>query len=291
MSARCLVFSIDDAYQVPFQVFFQSLVNTNSLPAETPVFILHTELLSNQTICILQEFVGKLGFQVRFLNPSPFIMPNLSLLKVSRHVSEATFYRLFIADILPADIHEAVYMDADMLAVRSAESLFSVPITNLIGAVDHFNPYDAVRLWGADACSYFQAGVLMIPVEEWRNRNLSTTFLSILRHQVDKIKWWDQDVLNIALAKSWQRIDLWLNVHSVVTTLFSQNDIETNTKIYHFCGSEKPWNSHYCKSFAPEWDRVFKQVYGKEFDRRGLRPSIYRRVKEKLRRVLQSLRS
>jgi lipopolysaccharide biosynthesis glycosyltransferase len=233
--------------------------------------------------------VGKLGFQVRFLNPTPFIKPHLSLLKVSCHVSEATFYRLFIADILPADIHEAVYMDADMLAVRSAESLFSVPITNLIGAVDHFNPYDAVRLWGADACSYFQAGVLMIPVEEWRKRNLSSTFLSILRHQEAKIKWWDQDVLNIALAESWQRIDLWLNVHGVLPKLFSHEDIMKNTKIYHFCGSEKPWNSYEFTSFVLAWDSVFKDVYGKEFNRQGLRPPFHQKLKERVRRVLQSL--
>ena len=55
------LFCIDDAYLMPFPVFFHSLEATASIPRTTSLFILHTADLSIASISTLQAFLGRYG--------------------------------------------------------------------------------------------------------------------------------------------------------------------------------------------------------------------------------------
>ena len=46
--------------------------------------------------------------------------PNLS----KKHVSEATYYRLFISDYLPDNLEEVIYIDSDVYCLSAPDNIF-----------------------------------------------------------------------------------------------------------------------------------------------------------------------
>ena len=270
MNSAC-VFCIDDAYVMPFQVFFHSQEATGSIPASTSLFILHAAALSSESIEMLQAFLGRYGRVASFVDATALIPEDLPIHQ-GDHVSPATFYRLFIAEILPPNIDQAVYLDADMLALRSIAPLFNEPVQDLVAAVDHCSPADGVRLWGERGGTYFQAGVLVIPLQTWREQNILQRFLDVMANEQDRIQWWDQDVLNIALRDSWQRLPIWCNVCEAVHRALPLPLIEAQAALIHYSGSSKPWNAYNPSPFTAKWDLGHEAAFRQPFSRKALRP-------------------
>lgn len=265
------VFSIDDAYVMPFQVFFHSLEATSSIPAGIPIFILHTGSLSSYSIQELKAFLSRTGRFASFVDATSLIPADLPI-RPGDHVSPATFYRLFIAEILPAEIEQAVYLDADMLALRSIAPLFQEPVQGLVAAADHLAPSNQIRLWGERGGNYFQAGVLVIPLHSWREQGILQRFLEVMANEQEHIQWWDQDVLNIALRDRWQRLPIWCNVCEAVYKALPPPLIEAQAALIHYSGSRKPWNAYNPSPFTAHWDQGYEAAFGKPFDREALRP-------------------
>jgi lipopolysaccharide biosynthesis glycosyltransferase len=289
---RAIVFSIDDAYVMPFKVLWNSLMKTESIPAETPIFILHEDALSGDSICDLTAFFAKYHRGCVFLNAQEFVPGDVPL---SHHISKATYYRLFIASILPDTISSVVYLDSDAVVVRSVRGLFELNLTQPIAAADHFSPGNAFRLWGDQSGTYFQAGVLVIDLNAWRSLGYEEVFGSILRNESARILWWDQDVLNIAFRDQWQRLPVWFNVCNQVRTELDAETILSHARFVHLDGSVKPWKFCVGGSHASQWYEAYKQCFGHPFNKRAIQPSLWRRlgswVKRSLKYSLQELNS
>jgi lipopolysaccharide biosynthesis glycosyltransferase len=289
LKAAC-VFSIDDAYVTPFKVFFHSLEATCSLPKDIAIYILHTDSLSQHSIGLLLSFLSNYNREPIFLDASHHVPDNLPI-KDTDHVSTATFYRLFIANILPHDVDLAVYLDADMLALRSADFLFSRPVSNLVAAVDHCTPINGLRLWGDCGGEYFQAGVLVIPLKKWRDHHLAERFLRVINDERDRIQWWDQDVLNLALSGEFTRLPIWFNVCDSVVETLPHEELDQNAIIIHFSGNSKPWSWYHPSPYTDQWDAAYKEVFGVAFDRSSLKPHrkrVYKQIIHKLRAALST---
>ena len=287
MNSAC-VFCIDDAYVMPFQVFFHSLEATSSIPASTPIFILHTAALSSESIVTLQVFLGRYGRSASFLDATALIPEDLPI-RPGDHVSPATFYRLFIAEILPSDIEQAVYLDADMFALRSIAHLFDEPVQELVAAADHCSPTDEFRIWGERGGTYFQAGVLVIPLRLWREQVILQQFLKVMANEQERIQWWDQDVLNIALEDRWQRLSIWCNVCASVHKALPLPLIESNVALIHYDGRSKPWNAYNPSPFTGHWDQGYKAAFLQPFNRKALRPALRSRFKTAVRSRISGL--
>jgi lipopolysaccharide biosynthesis glycosyltransferase len=287
MKSAC-IFCIDDAYVMPFQVFFHSLEATDSIPASAYLFILHTAALSSESIDSLQAFLDRYGRSASFLDATALIPEDLPI-RPGDHVSPATFYRLFIAEILPAEIEQAVYLDADMLALRSIAPLFEEPVQALVAAADHCSPDDEVRLWGERGGTYFQAGVLVIPLQKWREQAILQRFLKVIANEQERIRWWDQDVLNIALRDNWQRLPIWCNVCEAIHRALPVHLIETQATVIHYSGNSKPWNTYNPSPFIANWDQSYQAALLQPFNRKALRPSLRSRFKTAIRSRIAGL--
>ena len=270
MSSAC-VFSIDDAYVMPFQVFFHSLEATDSIPENISIFILHTSALCPESIDTLQTFLFCYGRKASFVDATALIPPDLPI-RPGDHVSPATFYRLFISEILPSDIQQAVYLDADMLALRSISPLFHEPVRELVAAADHCSPDIEIGLWGELGGTYFQAGLLVIPLNAWREQRILDRFLHVMANEQERIKWWDQDVLNIALRNCWQRLPIWYNVCEAVHLALPLSLIEPHACLIHYSGSCKPWNTYDPSPFTAHWDQAYEAAFKHPFNREALLP-------------------
>lgn len=271
---RALVFSIDDAYVMPFKVLWHSLMKTESVPHEVPVFILHAETLSQDSIEDIAGFLRHYGRIATFKDARTFVPDDVPL---SHHISKATYYRLFVASILSEEITSVLYLDSDAVVIRSIRKLFELPMINPIAAADHMSPGNAFRLWGGFVGNYFQAGVMLADLSYWRVNQLEKSFKKILTYERDRILWWDQDVLNIAFENDWQRLPIWYNLCRQARSEIPEAAARENGCFLHLDGSGKPWKFHSKDWVTDVWYALYLETFGTEFDKKSIQRPLWKR--------------
>jgi lipopolysaccharide biosynthesis glycosyltransferase len=281
---RALVFSIDDAYVMPFKVLWHSMMKTESIPDEVPVFILHAETLSPHSIRNVSEFLKKYGRAAAFKDTRSFVPDDILL---SHHISKASYYRLFAASTLPEEITSMVYLDIDAVVIRSIRELFDLKLTRPLAAADHMIPRAAFRLWGDLGGNYFQAGVLLADLGHWRTNQLEDKFKKILAEERDRIIWWDQDVLNIAFENNWQRLPVWYNLSGHARKEITEVASRENGRFLHYTGISKPWNSFSKDWLAEHWYALYLETFGKKFDTKSIQHPIWKRFLSASKRILK----
>ena len=156
---RAIIFSVDDAFVLPFKVLFNSLAQTDSLPSQATVFILHESALSQQSIDHLAVFFEGYDVVAHFRDVEEHLPDNLPL-DASAHVSKAAFYRLFVAKVLPDTFSSALYLDSDAVAVRSMRPLLELELTAPIAAVGTLTqPVLRIKSWQDTAPGHLVAPV------------------------------------------------------------------------------------------------------------------------------------
>jgi lipopolysaccharide biosynthesis glycosyltransferase len=271
MKCAC-IFSLDDAYVVPFMVFFHSLIGTDSVPESTPLYFLHTSSLNLESQNTLSGHLARYNRTATFLDVSLSVPSDLPIWKGS-YYSLANYFRLFIADILPPDLTHAVYLDSDMIAIRCVNELFEYKYPTPIAAVDQLSPWQSVRMWGDAGGSYFQTGVMLASLTHWRENHLSSLFISIINENRDRLLCVDQDVLNIAFRNNWTPLPIGFNVEVEAIKSLSAEWLSNNVRIAHFSGPDKPWNT-YDRPYVSYWDQAYKDVFGVSFNRDQFKPSF-----------------
>jgi lipopolysaccharide biosynthesis glycosyltransferase len=128
--------------------------------------------------------------------------------------AEATLYRLRLEALLPADVERVIYLDTDLVVLDSLAALWSLGTAahTTLAVQSARNPWICAAgglswkdLGLAPDLPYFNAGVLVIPLDDWRGAQVSERALELMRHQ--QIPLGDQGALNAALAGNWERID------------------------------------------------------------------------------------
>lgn len=138
--------------------------------------------------------------------------------------SFSTYYRLMIDRILPKDVKYAAYLDIDMLVLSDIRELFNNHKLEgkVLGAVvdpgvgncdEDPLPYINVEFKDKSQASihipkstYFNAGLLLINLEEWRDQNIGPKCLELAPKI--KPKYHDQDLLNYICLGHVQLLDL-----------------------------------------------------------------------------------
>ena len=194
---------------------------------------------------LLQSYSRRPGAELNFV---PFRWPegcDAPALEGSR----LTYARLFI----PEFVHEecCLYIDADTVVRRDPCELFELakvtPDAPVIAARNYpVSGYhaqlgrqsaqlvDGVR---PDA-PYFNAGVLMINLELWRQRDVARRCLELAsKHQFISH---DQDALNVFFHNQWSELpDRW-NYQ-----LYERTEFPATAALLHYSGRNKPWASGY----------------------------------------------
>lgn len=283
IKSRAIVFAIDSNYIVPFEVAFFSLVYRGKIEASVPIFILYEKgRLSVSDQNKVKRFGDCLGYQFRYIDCTN-CLPKTLPIKSQDHVSQATFYRLFASSILPDDIDTVLYLDCDIVVTQSLAYLMQVPLNSPVAAVDHFSPSNEFRLWGEKGGCYFNAGVTLFDLKWMRDNNQEEQFSQILKTEFDRIRWWDQDVLNIAFQDNWQRLPIWYNVSSCAMNFLLQDEVYEQACLMHFDGSHKPWDPLNERNYRDIWLDAYQATYGIKF------PSLS--FSQKLRKICKKGRS
>ena len=91
-----------------------------------------------------------------------------------------------------------------------------------------------------DIRKYFNAGVMFINLNRWRNSDVPNKSVEIINNMGSELKYWDQDILNQIFNEDLYKVENELNFIL---------DIQDNLKVpqevifIHYAGSFKPWTT------------------------------------------------
>lgn len=174
-----------------------------------------------------------------------------------QYISNTTWCRLFIQDILPQEIGKVLYLDGDIVVVGDIRPLWNTDLNGkLVAAVsDEINGYDEYyhRYGFPEDYVYFNAGVLLINLKEWRDSDVKSKALNYLaKSDRPTLENADQDLLNIVCAGKTVNLPLRYNLQDALCRnkiLHIRKEVEAilddeirQGVIFHFSCPKKPWS-------------------------------------------------
>lgn len=200
----------------------------------------------------LKAFFFRVGYRFQFYSVDHASIKNAP---VNDHINLSTYNRIFLSSLISSEIHELIYLDSDVLIVDKIDPLLNCDVSDFfLAAVIEIIPVsDKRRLGFEEDDKYFNAGILKINLKKWRENDLQSTLVEFIKNNPEKIKYWDQDVLNYCLKGKWKQIDRIFNVthfffypNIYPPSYFGMNEDEyseilDNPAIIHFTSHQKPW--------------------------------------------------
>lgn len=166
------------------------------------------------------------------------------------HVSPMTYSKLIAMEYIPASYAKCLMIDSDLLIVGAMDSLLSLELGEVaIGAVaDFMLPEQSGNRMGLkNPTSYFNCGVILVDIPNWRKIAPLSILPSIIEQSSSKIRYGDQDILNLIFEKSYLPLDYKYN-HMLMVDLSgvipNHRLGEERPVILHFPGQIKPWHEY-----------------------------------------------
>mgnify|MGYP001809759196 CR=1 FL=1 len=161
------------------------------------------------------------------------------------------YLRLWVDDFFPEnDVDKVLYLDADTINVNPLSPLFSIDLgSHLFGAVTIPGATSQWRCGLPPSAEYFNSGVLLFNLPEWRKENPRQTIINFLNHYSSIAFNPDQDALNgcfsmrrFRLAYRFNAITPFFRKESFASLPASEiSATRENVAIVHFNGRAKPW--------------------------------------------------
>lgn len=163
----------------------------------------------------------------------------------------ATYYRLVLPSLLP-DVSKVIYIDCDLLVLDDVLKLWEISLNgcNAAAAAAKITPEQKLRIGLSPENRYFNAGVMVYDLAAMRASGDEALFREIYETSMEKLKYPDQDILNIAYRGRYKLLPLKWNLTTSVyrnpvnPQLYSEEDTFEAIRhpgIVHFTGVHKPW--------------------------------------------------
>jgi lipopolysaccharide biosynthesis glycosyltransferase len=269
-----LVFAADEAYTMQLATTMRSVVETNasSWPIEFHVL---TDSIAEDTRRKILDSLPNGSASIRWSLVDLNLFKGFSFMN---YISKMTYARLLIPRVLPDTVSRVLYLDADLLVMDSLEPLWETDLDGAImGAV--VDLIDPALKRGEPRCEglprvrdYFNAGVLLIDLDQWREKRVSEKALEYLeRHP--RSPYSDQDALNFACDKLWKKLDPRWN--------FQDHVNHVNQRFSDFRPDEQPWIVHYV-TYRKPWYAGIRAFNASSYDAFRSRTLFARTPWEKL---------
>ena len=254
----------DDRYAMPMAVMLRSVIENISDDRQIYIYAIDAGIAELNKKKIASSLGHKL-VTFNWIETSISLPNNLPLAKdVLPHVSQAVYYRLLLADILPLEYEKVIYLDSDLIVLQDIDRLWKIEIgENYVMAVQDCSitlvssPYGLKRYKELNIlydCKYFNSGVMIVNLKKWRSENISIKLFEYLEINRDDIQHHDQDAMNALFAGHWGELEpqwnqtpLIFNYSSWKESPYQEVDYYNainNPSIVHFASSSKPWNSN-----------------------------------------------
>lgn len=287
-----VVSATDNGYAMPLAVTIRSALERLGADRKMRLFILDGGL-SDEIKGRLLTSLSDPRLSIEWLRPDVELVRDLP---TSAHLTAAAYLRLLMPVLLPPEVTRVIYLDADLLVRRDLGQLWdedqgghAVLATQDAGApcldaAVMLPSFQRCRRYLAAATpvanyrelglptdgKYFNSGVLVMDVAQWRREDYAQQVLDCLREHRRHVLWCDQYALNVVLARKWRALDRRWNqgahVYSYPSWRDSPFDRETfallrsDPWIVHFCSPSKPWQYFCAHPFTREFRRYLDET-------------------------------
>ena len=192
--------------------------------------------------------------------------PQLGITK--KYITKATYYRLLFTDLFDDNIHRLLYLDGDMIVTGSLQTLWETELDGYaIGAVTDMSEriHDYHRLGYPASLGYFNAGMLLVNLDYWREHKAKDEFMDIILHHPERIKYHDQDVMNIVFCQCKKMVSFRYNFQDGF--MYKPERMEMDADKYaaqiadaishytviHYTSTAKPWHKECLHPLTALW--------------------------------------
>lgn len=214
---------------------------------------------------IVQEGVGPdLQKQIERLAPNAAFVwieignDDVPAFQAREHLTRSTLYRLGLEKLAPVDCRRIVYLDADITVIGDISELWRTDLQSRpLGAVvdgflapDYGNGQLFHERWSLPEGKYFNAGILVIDLQQVREKKLFSKTIEFLAEHGRELPFNDQDALNHVFHNDWLPLSVAWNVQRRQSVSWEVRTIPAEMQlgdqrplIVHYTGPEKPWLS------------------------------------------------
>lgn len=252
---RHIAFCCDDNYLIPACIMLESLMKNN----KDTHFVAHTftDDLSEESIEKLKNTLEKGGAKLTLYVLPEHAKELIQNAPTLKHVSIATYYRLFLPYVIDESVRKVLYLDCDILVRNSVEELYKKtnPDIIIVGASD-INEEDHANRIGVD--TYVNAGVLtmdMVGIRKMYTMESMAEEIASIISQPIKIIMGDQDIINLLFAGHIEKVSNIYNFQRVTQKAFCLKHplLVKRAVIAHFIATDKPWHNDYLIIYATEY--------------------------------------
>lgn len=231
------------------RLMLDSLVESCSESIE--LYLFHLDL-NDKDICMIDVNKSKMSIHPITIDPSCF-----DGIKVKGHFGLFSYFRLLAPYILPNDMDRIMWLDTDLIIQKDLKDYYYTPFQNnvLIASPSVMNQLGKglnqdlkEKYLVGDTAVYFNAGVLILNLPEFRRQFSLEYILNIAHEDEKKLQYTDQDILNCLF---WDKC----LITSQYLYNFSPKDAYYDPKInseslkdayiIHYCGKKKPTDFTY----------------------------------------------
>lgn len=236
-----IFFACDDNYAPFLMVTIKSIIENSNNHDIYKIYVLNTGIATDH-IELIKKY-EKENLKINFVDVTSKIQEiSKELDDVRDYYTKAIFYRLFIASLFP-QYDKAIYLDCDIVVLNDIANFFKIELdNNILGVVvddvvannDDFKVYTKETV-GVEANKYFNSGVLLMNLEQYRKHNIENIFVEITKQYNFPSVAPDQDFLNFMcygkvkyLSKSWNRMPI-------------EDGYDGELNLIHYNMFMKPW--------------------------------------------------
>ena len=246
-----ILLAFDDGYAPHAAALCNSLIANN--PRRTFSFHVFFRTLGGGNRELLQAWLEGKGQKTCFYEVPAELCAHF-LVPQNGYFTEDSYFRLLCAELLPKHIQRILYLDPDIVTLKSLAELWDTDLRGYaLAAVQASDPERMKQKQELPALSgnalNLNAGVLLINLEYWRDNNVGGQLSDFCRTLTQAPQFVDQDVLNAVLVGRWKELPLKYNRRWLIHAPSKMAD----TVICHFTGAgrQKPW---YADSVSPYKD-------------------------------------
>jgi lipopolysaccharide biosynthesis glycosyltransferase len=254
MSPVVIACAADNRYALPLAVMLRSVAANLSPRYRLEVFAVDDGIGPSEKAKVLDSLTERVT--LHWVQPRASGFAGLPLWG---RMPITTYQKLTLAEWLPPEVVKAIWLDCDVLAIGDIAALWDADLSGrhalavqderVLRVSSRFGVAAYRELGLPPDAKYFNAGVLVIDVSQWRKDDVAACALRYLKTYRDRVFFWDQEALNAVLANQWGELDSGWNRHPTVREFVAgpkrgggARHCATEMRIVHFSGNLKPWN-------------------------------------------------
>ena len=173
----------DDVYEKYMMVTIRSVIANTTEEYQYNLHILHTDISADNQAAVRKMETS--NCKISFVDVSDELKKIEKKITLRDYYTATTYYRIFIADLFP-EYDKVIYIDSDTILLTDIAELYQYhPGKNYVGAVrdqlvvqeDIYGDY-VEKVLGISRGAYFNAGVVLINCEQFREKNMLKQLLN-----------------------------------------------------------------------------------------------------------------